>query len=174
MRKVKIKDIALCALFTAIIAATAWVSVPTPFGINLAFTIFGVSVAGLLLGVKGALVATSAYIALGAVGLPVFSQFLGGFGVLFGASGGFIWGFMVVAILCGCAKSAQKKTIKYLLMILSVIICHIAGVVQYSVVTGNGIIASIITASLPFLLKDFAIVFLAQYISVKILKRGLI
>ena len=174
MRKIKIKDIALYALFTAIIAATAWVSVPTPFGINLAFTIFGVSVTAFLLGVKGALVATAAYIAIGAVGLPVFSQFQCGFSILFGASGGFLWGFFAIAVLCGAAKCAQKKTVKYLLMIMSVIICHIAGVVQYSIVTGNGIIASIVTASLPFLLKDFATVFLAQYISLKILKRGLI
>ena len=174
MRKVKIKSIALCALFTAIIAATAWVSVPTPFGVNLAFSLFGVSVTGLLLGVKGAMVATAAYIAIGAVGLPVFSQFQGGFGILFGASGGFLWGFIAVSVLCGAAKGAQKKSIKYLLMIMSVIVCHIVGVVQYSIVTGNGIIASIVTASLPFLLKDFATVFLAQYISLKILKRGLI
>ena len=66
MKNKKIKNLALSALLTAIIAVTAWVSVPTPFGVNLAFTVFGVSIAAFLLGVKGALAATITYIALGA------------------------------------------------------------------------------------------------------------
>lgn len=168
MKKIKIKNLALSALLTAVIAVTAWVSVPTPLGVNLAFTIFGVSIAGFLLGVKGALASTVTYIALGAAGLPIFSFFSGGAGVLLGPSGGFIWGFLAVAILCGLAKNIEKSALKYLLMTLSVIICHAAGVIQYSIVSGNGIIVSFISVSLPFLLKDIIIVFLARIIAKKI------
>lgn len=168
MKKTKIKKIALCALFTAIIAVTAWVSVPTPFGVNFAFSLLGVTLTAFCLGVKGALAATTVYIALGAAGLPIFSYFSGGIGVLLGPSGGFIWGFLVVAVLCGIVKQINKKSIKYTFMILSVIICHIAGIVQYSIVTGNNLLISFVTASLPFLLKDFAIVFVSEFISKKI------
>ena len=168
MKNTKIKKLALSALLTAIIAVTAWVSVPTPFGVNLAFTIFGVSIAGFILGVKGALAATATYIALGAAGLPIFSFFSGGAGVLLGLSGGFIWGFLAVAVLCGIVKNTNKKTIKYILMISSVLICHASGVIQYSIVSGNDILASFISVSLPFLLKDIIIVFVAQIIAKKI------
>lgn len=168
MKKTKIKKIALCALFTAIIAVTAWVSVPTPFGVNFAFSLLGVTLTAFCLGVKGALAATTVYIALGAAGLPIFSYFSGGIGVLLGPSGGFIWGFLAVAVLCGIVKQINKKSIKYTFMILSVIICHIAGIVQYSIVTGNNLLISFVTASLPFLLKDFAIVFVSEFISKKI------
>ena len=137
MKKIKIKNLALSALLTAIIAVTAWVSVPTPFGVNLAFTVFGVSIAAFLLGVNGALAATITYIVLGAAGLPIFSFFSGGAGVLLGPSGGFIWGFLAVAVLCGIAKNVEKIALKYLFMTLSVIICHLAGVIQYSIVYFN-------------------------------------
>lgn len=168
MKNTKIKKVSLSALFTAVIAVTAWVSVPTPFGINLAFTVFGVSITGFLLGAKGALASTIVYIALGTAGLPIFSFFSGGIGVLFGVSGGFIWGFIAIAILCGIAKNLNKKSIKYLLMVLSVVICHIAGIIQYSAITGNNITVSFLSVSLPFIFKDLMLVFVANFISKKI------
>ena len=168
MKNSKIKKLALYALFTAIIAVMAWVSVPTPFGVNFAFTLLGVTLTAFCLDIKGAVMSTAVYIILGAAGLPIFSYFSGGIGVLLGHSGCFIWGFLAVAILCGIAKKIHKKAFKYLLMILSIVICHAAGTVQYSIVTGNNLLISFATASLPFLLKDFAIVFVSDMISKKI------
>ena len=168
MNKSKIKKLALTALFTAVIAASAWLSIPTPFGVNLAFSLFGVCIAAFCLGTKGAIWATLAYIALGAVGMPVFSLFSGGLGVLFGASGGFIWGFLPAAAICGISKSVSKKGVKFFLMLLAVIICHLIGVIQYSFVTGNGILIAFLTASFPFIIKDALLVLLASFVSKRI------
>lgn len=168
MNKLKIKKTALSALFTAVIAACGWISVPTPFGVNLAFTLFGVCLAGFTLGISSAVASTVCYVILGAVGLPVFSAFSGGMGVLLGPSGGFLWGFIFAAVLCGIAKNKRNKTIKYLLLCSGVLLCHFIGVLQYSFVTGNNLWVSIISASLPFLLKDFIIVFIAEFVSKKI------
>lgn len=168
MNKIKIKKIAMAASFTAVIAATAWVSIPTPFGVNLAFSLFGVCLAAFCLDAKSAIAATIVYIALGAVGLPVFSQFMGGFGVLFGTSGGFLWGFIPLAALCSIAKKKESKGIKYLLMISSVLLCHILGVAQFCVVSGNGLLVSFLSASLPFLLKDLILVFVAELVARRI------
>lgn len=168
MNKLKIKKTALAALFTAVIAACAWISVITPFGINLAFTLFGVCLSGFVLGVSGGIAATVCYIFIGSFGLPVFSAFSGGMGVLFGASGGFLWGFIIAALLCGIAKNKTNKLVKYFLMIFAVLLCHISGVIQYSFVTGNNLWVSFLTASLPFLIKDFIIVFIAEMVSKKI------
>ncbi len=168
MRKAKIKKIAVTAIFTAVIAASSWISVFTPFGINLTLQIFAVCVAGFVLGAKWGMAATAAYIAIGAAGLPVFSSFTGGAGVLFGASGGFLWGFLLTAVLCGISSNINKKFLKYLFMILSVLICHAAGVIQFCIVSGNNIWVSFLTASLPFLLKDLILVFVAQTIAKRI------
>ena len=115
MRKNKVKKIALYALFAAVITACAWISIPTPWGINATFSLFGVFLAAFCLGLEGGLVSTVTYILLGAVGMPVFSQFSGGMGVLLGASGGFVFGFLVAAILCGIAKRSKPNATRYLL-----------------------------------------------------------
>lgn len=171
MNKSKIKQIAVTAIFTAVIAASAWISVFTPFGINLTFQMLGVCLAGFCLGAKWGCSATAAYIAIGAAGLPVFSSFTGGIGVLLGTSGGFLWGFLPCAILCGIASKINKKFLKYVLMILSVLTCHLTGVIQFCFVSGVNIWAGFISASLPFLIKDLIIVFLAELTANKIKKR---
>ena len=168
MSKSKINKMALSAIFTAIIAATAWISLPTPFGVSLTLQIFGVCLAGLVLGAKGALAATSVYIALGATGLPVFSLFTGGVGILFGASGGFLWGFMLTAVLCGITINQNKKTVKYPLLVFAVLLCHLTGIIQFSLVSGVNVWAAFLSASLPFLLKDIILVFVAEFIANKI------
>lgn len=168
MNRSKLKQISLCAIFTSIIAATAWISIPTGFGVNLTFQLFGVCLTAFILGVKSALAATAVYIVLGAAGLPVFSYFTGGFGVLVGITGGFLWGFLFSAILCGVSKNIKHKATKYGLMTLAVLLCHAAGVTQFCIITGNGVWAAFLTVSLPFLLKDLILVFLAEIVSKKI------
>jgi len=168
MKKIKIKEIALSAIFTGVIAASSWISVYTPFGINLTLQIFAVCLTGFYLGVKKGISTVLAYIALGATGLPVFSSFAGGFGVLFGMSGGFLWGFLITVLLCGIAKSTSNKAIKYILMIMSVLLCHTLGVIQFCVVSSNNVVLGFITVSLPFLVKDLILVFLADFVAAKI------
>ena len=168
MNKTKIKKIAVSALFTAVIAACAWVSIPTPLGVNLAFSLFGVCLTAFCLDLKSAMASVVVYITLGAIGLPVFSQFNGGPGVLFGLSGGFVWGFILATVICSVSKKAKKKIIKYLLIVLVVVACHAVGVAQYYIVSGNNMWLSFLTASFPFLLKDILIVFLAEFVSKKI------
>ena len=92
----------------------------------------------------------------------------GGFGVLVGITGGFLWGFLFSAILCGVSKNIKHKATKYGLMTLAVLLCHAAGVTQFCIITGNGVWAAFLTVSLPFLLKDLILVFLAEIVSKKI------
>lgn len=168
MKKINVKNVSLTAIFTALIAASAWISVFTPFGINLTLQIFAVCLAGFCLGAKWGAAAVAAYIFIGATGLPVFSSFTGGLGVLFGVSGGFLWGFLVIAALCGISKKICKKPLKIFIMILSVLLCHAVGVIQFCIVSGNNIWTGLITASLPFLAKDLILVFLSEFIARKI------
>lgn len=171
MNKSKNKKLAISALFTAIIAATAWISVPTPFGVNFTLQIFGVCLAGFMLGAKGGLAATAVYIALGSVGLPVFSSFTGGIGILLGTSGGFLWGFLPLAALCGITINASQKPLKHLIMVIAVLICHLIGVIQFCFVSGVTILPGFISVSLPFLVKDLIMIFLADFTANKIKKR---
>ena len=168
MKKQNIRQTALCALFTAIITACSWIAIPTPFGVNFTLQLFGVCITALILGAKSAIFSVLAYLIIGAVGLPVFSGFTSGVGVLFGVSGGFLWGFFAAAPLCAIAKKTSKKTLKIAFFILSVVVCHALGVIQYSAVTGNRLLIAFLSVSAPFLAKDMLLVFLANFVSKKI------
>ena len=83
------KEIALIALFVALTAVCAWITIPmpTPFA---PFTLqtFAVFTALGILGLKNGLTAIIVYCLLGIVGLPVFAGMKGGVGVLLGTTGG--------------------------------------------------------------------------------------
>lgn len=72
------------AVFAVLIAICSWISIPTtvPFTLQT-FAIF--LAVGVLGGKRGSL-SVLIYILLGAVGIPVFAGFSGGFGTLLGST----------------------------------------------------------------------------------------
>ena len=94
----------LIALFAAVITISAWIAVPA--AIPFTMQVFAVFLTASLLGAKCGTAAVTVYILLGCVGLPVFSGFVGGVGVLFSAKGGYIVGFIPAVICCALL---QKK-----------------------------------------------------------------
>ena len=66
-----VQDICHIALFTALIAVLAQISIPLPGGVPLTLQTFAVPLAGLVLGCRRGTLATAVYVLLGAVGVPV-------------------------------------------------------------------------------------------------------
>jgi len=90
------RQMVLAALFAAMIAGTSWINVPFgPVPVTLQTTF--VLLAGLMLSPGWAAASMGLYLALGAIGLPVFAGGQGGMGVLLGPTGGFLWAFPVAA-----------------------------------------------------------------------------
>lgn len=90
----------MCA---ALLAVLSQIQLPMPSGVPVTLQTFAAALSGYVLEMKFGAVATLVYILLGAAGLPVFAGFTGGVGIIAGAAGGFIWGFPVLAALCGWA-----------------------------------------------------------------------
>ena len=90
------RALAECALMAAVIALCAWISIPAavPFTLQP----FGIFAAVAILGGKRGSAAVAVYLLMGMVGLPVFAGFKGGIGVLLGATGGYILGFLGSAL----------------------------------------------------------------------------
>lgn len=100
MPRLRTRDLSLIALFTALTAVCAWISVPVPAPfVQFTMQTFAVFAALLTLGGKRGTYAVAAYLLLGAVGAPVFSGFRGGPGVLLGTTGGYILGFIFTGLL---------------------------------------------------------------------------
>lgn len=88
------RSVAFVGLTIAIMAVSAWVTVPLgpiPFTLQM----FAVTFAVVVLQPKEAIAAITGYLLLGAVGVPVFSGMRGGIGVLAGPTGGFLWGYLL-------------------------------------------------------------------------------
>ena len=152
-------DIAVTALFTAVIAICAWITVNIPIGV-VPFTMqtFGVLCAAGILGAKRGTAAVAVYILIGAVGLPVFSGFKGGIGSILGPTGGFILGFLLTALLVGFVvdKFGRKLLIIISAMIAGVLLCYTVGVVWFMFVydSGKGLGGALMTCVVPFLIPD--------------------
>lgn len=96
----KSKDLAIVLLGSAIIAITAQISVPM-FPVPMTMQTLAVSVIGLTFGARLGGLTLLAYLAEGALGLPVFANGGAGLLKLMGPTSGFLWGFVGMAFLTG-------------------------------------------------------------------------
>ena len=169
--KLKTKDLALCALFAALIAVCAWISIPAtvPFTLQT-FAIFGAL--GLIGGKRGT-VAVAVYLLLGAIGVPVFAGFQGGIGALLGTTGGYLLGFLLTALIVwGMEARFGSKTGVFLLSaVLGMLVCYAFGTAWYLVVYARTKGAISLATALgwcvvPFLIPD------AVKIALAVLLRG--
>jgi biotin transport system substrate-specific component len=83
-----------------LVALSAQVYVPTT---PVPFTgqTFGVLLVGAALGFRRAAASLALYLAIGAIGVPIYSEGRGGIDVITGATGGYIVGFVLAAALVG-------------------------------------------------------------------------
>lgn len=158
MQKRMTKKLTLTALFAAIIAVAAPISIPVgPIPITLA--VFAIFLCGALLPPLYSVSATLVYIALGAVGLPVFSKFAGGFQVLIGATGGFIWAYPLMALVIALSvKLFKKRSVLSLAvgMVTALLICYSLGTLWFIHLLNYSFIKGLQLCVIPFILPDLA------------------
>lgn len=165
-RMEKTRNLVLCALFAALTAALSQIAIPIqPVPINLAT--FAVFLAGSILGAKRGAVSQAVYVLLGAVGLPVFSSFTGGVGILFGPTGGYIFGYIAAAWLVGMLASRCKGKIYWygLSMVGGLVLCYLLGTAWFMVVTHTGLVESLMMCVVPFLPGDAAKIVVAALLA---------
>lgn len=153
----KTKMIILCALFAALTAVCSMISIPLPFTpvpINLAT--LSVFLAGGLLGSKYGSVSQFIYVALGAVGLPVYHSFTGGLGILTGPTGGYIIGYVAAAWIVGfLAEKLGRGFYKNIIgMAAGLAVCYTLGTLWFMYLTSTGLVPALIACVVPFLLGD--------------------
>ncbi|MCI9464846.1 MAG: biotin transporter BioY [Lachnospiraceae bacterium] len=176
--KIATKEIVCVGMFAAILAVLSQISLPMPSGVPVTLQTFAVALTGVVLAWKLGTVSTLIYILLGAVGVPVFSGFSGGVQVLVNYTGGFIWGFIVMALLCGIGIQRKNKVLGMALGLAGLAVCHLFGVIQFMVVLKMGFAESFLLASMPYIIKDVISVVLAyivgSQIRTRLIKAGLL
>lgn len=97
------------ALMAALLGAGAYANLPIgPVPVSL--QTFFVALAGFVLGPRQGALAVALYLLAGTAGLPVFAGGKSGLGHLLGPTGGFLFGFMVMAFLSGLARTREGVT----------------------------------------------------------------
>lgn len=177
------RSIAFVGLTIAIMAVSAWVTVPLgpiPFTLQM----FAVTFAIVVLKPQEAIAAIVGYLLLGAIGVPMFSGMRGGVGVLAGPTGGFLWGYLfgvaaaVLLLMVVRSRSARREAqadpasaaaltgmqkvlgflrvagVEIVAGILFTAISYLCGWAQYMAVAGVGPEAAFLACIAPFVVVD--------------------
>jgi biotin transport system substrate-specific component len=158
------------ALGALLVAVAAQVVVPVPFTpVPMTLQPLAVLVVGALLGAAAGASALVLYIALGALGFPVFAA--GGSGVLhlIGPTGGYLLAFPVAAGVTGAMVSAAPSSVFRVLLACAIgmVIIHAGGVAQLALLGGDPGMAFRI-GFVPFLTGDLVKVGLAAAITLAV------
>ena len=171
-------DMAYIALFAVLMAVCAWITVPLPKPL-VQFTLqtFAMFMALTTLGGRRGLYAMVVYLLLGAVGVPVFSGFRGGLGVLLDTTGGYIIGFAAAALVYWLltAKLGDSLPVKIAACVLGLSVCYAFGtawfLVLYARTTGPiGVTTALSWCVLPYIVPDLLKLALAVVLSGRIKK----
>ena len=130
-RSERIRSLVLTAAGAALIAVCSWITIPTtvPFTMQT-FAIFFLL---MLLGGMRALAAVCIYLLIGAAGVPVFSRFTSGIGVLFGNTGGYMLGFLFICLLFMLAEKLPGKHlwVRIAAMLTGLAVCYAFGTLWF-------------------------------------------
>lgn len=167
MKRTHTKEMLFASLMAALIAVCSWISIP--FTVPFTLQTFGIYAALLLLGRKWGTVSVCIYLLVGFAGAPVFAGFRGGIGVLSEPAGGFIIGFVLLA-LCYIPFEIHGKRVTGLTV--GTVICYTFGTVWFRVLGyGTGVWDALVLCVIPFILPDAVKLFLAYKLSERVKKR---
>ena len=166
------------SLTAALIAVCAFVTIPAPVPFTL--QVFGVAFALFALGGARGTLAVLLYLTIGALGLPVFSGFGGGFGVLLGPTGGYLWGFLPMSLAYwGLERLSRGRATAFWARILrllpGLVLCYAAGTLQFVLLYAKSgkemtIPGALLLCVLPYLLPDLLKLALASLVAGRVQK----
>lgn len=171
-----LKSMVLMALFAALTCVLAPLSIPIgPVPISLTNLVIYFSL--YVLGWQRATITYLVYLLLGLVGLPVFSGFEGGVGKLAGPTGGYLIGFIFMAVISGLfvKKKEDEVILNRVLgiagMILGTLVAYAFGTAWFCYSTGTGLSAALVSCVIPFIPGDLVKIIVAAVIAPTIAKQ---
>ena len=171
--KITTRKCAYYAMFAALTVICAQIAIPLPGDVPLSLATFAVMLSGALLGTFGGAISQLVYVLLGAVGVPVFASFSGGLGRLVGPTGGYIIGYILMALVIGLIMTkAKKKFYIYLpAMAAGTIACYTLGTAWYVFSTKTALLPALAACVFPFLPGDVIKMIFASLIACQLQKR---
>jgi len=172
--KLKAQDILNVALFSALTAIGALISIPLPFShvpitLQTLFTYMAGAFLGSYLGALSQLI----YVLMGVTGLPIFAKGSAGILVLLGPTGGYLVGFIPGAFVIGkLAEMKKNPSFRRLLICMTAgtVVIYVLGVLQLMNWVRIGVKEAIVLGVLPFIVGDALKILAAAYMTIRIRK----
>lgn len=170
--KMPVKTIAVIGVITAITCILAPLSVPigeVPISLTNLVIYFGLYV----LGTRRETISYIVYLLIGLVGVPVFASFTAGPAKLFGPTGGYLIGFIPMAVIAGIfiEKSGRKFVLGMVGMVIGTTVCYALGTVWFVLIMKTPVQAALATCVYPFIVFDVIKMALAALIGPQIHNR---
>ncbi len=164
-----IYQIAVTALMTALMCILGPLSIPIgPVPISL--TNFVIYITLYLLGTKLGTISYCIYLLLGTAGLPVFSAYSGGLAKLTGPTGGYLIGFIFMAIISGIfIQTYHGKTLFAILgMTIGTLVAYLFGTIWFVFEANCTIWYALTVCVFPFLIGDAIKILLSSKIGIQL------
>lgn len=167
-------QLTLIGIMTAITCILGPLSIPIPFSpVPITFTNLAIYLTAFILGWKKATISYFIYLLLGLVGLPVFSGFMGGPERLFGKTGGYLIGFIFMALISGffIEKFYGKIHMYFLGLILATLVTYLFGTVWLAYLANLTFVQALLLGVIPYIIGDSIKIIIAITIGPLIRKR---
>ena len=172
MKEKRLKEMCVTAVFAALICIAAPFSINIGSLVPISLATLAVYIVSGMLDVKCSVSAVAVYILLGAVGLPVFSGFSGGVQKLFGVTGGYIFGYLALALIVSLMTCKIKKKYIYpLSMVLGTAVLYLIGTVWFISETKTAVTAALMSCVVPFIPGDLVKIAAASVLCVNLKPR---
>lgn len=155
------RQMTAAALIAALLCASAWIVIPGT--VPVTFQVLLVVLAALVLSPPWAGAAVALYVAIGAVGLPVFAGGMGGFGVIAGPTGGYLVGFLAGALAGSAvrwvlaARGRVRPVVADVVAAATVVaVTYTLGTLRLAEVLGKSPAEAVAIGVVPFVLPDLA------------------
>lgn len=172
--KAKTATLVLIGLMAAITCIIGPFSIPLPFNlVPISLTNLVIYFTMYILGMKKGTISYCIYLLIGLVGLPVFSAFTGGAGKLLGPTGGYLIGFIFLALISGffIDKWGNNMWLCMTGMVLGTIVCYIFGTIWLAYQAHMNFGAALWAGVIPFILGDLIKMVIAMLLGPQIRNR---
>lgn len=171
-KKITTYQMAVTALMAAVLCVIGPLSVPIG-AIPISLSNFVISLTVWLLGPKFGTLSVAIYLALGAVGMPVFSGYGGGLAKLAGPTGGYLIGYLAMALIGGLfvEKSKGNPVVSGIGLVIGVAVSYVFGTAWFVFQMGCELSYALAVCVYPFIAFDLAKVIIACVIGALLRKR---
>lgn len=174
MNSFSIRQLTLVGLMAAVLCILGpWtVSIPispVPISLGMLGIYFVTSVLGMKLGIASVLI----YILMGLVGIPVFTGFTAGPGKLLGPTGGYIIGYIFMALICGFFVDKFNKNLLWYFsgMVLGTAVCYFFGTLWLAHQMQYTFFQALMAGVIPYIPGDLVKLVIARIVGFQLRKR---